>query len=171
MKRNLVLILLGLLVSALCAERIYSWSKPEKTGYVLLPLLFSEFKMTKEYQEDFISIQREKEIQMDSINTAIRELEMMVNTATDETVKMNLTDKIRSLGNLKLQMETESYDIDKIYTERIWAQINQYVYDYGKEKGYAFIFGAEKKGNIMYGSDAKDITLEVIEYINQRYEK
>jgi len=41
--------------------------------------------------------------------------------------------------------------------------------EYGKQKGYTFILGANDGGSVLYGADNKDITKEVTEYLNNQY--
>ena len=41
--------------------------------------------------------------------------------------------------------------------------------EYGKKKGYSLIIGANDSGNLLYGSESKDITNDVLEYLNQQY--
>jgi outer membrane protein len=61
------------------------------------------------------------------------------------------------------QVQTKKYD------EEIITQLNQYVQDYGKEMGYAYIYGNNGEGSLMYADDARVITREMIEYVNNRY--
>jgi outer membrane protein len=42
--------------------------------------------------------------------------------------------------------------------------------DYGKKHGYDFIYGAQGSGNLMYANGQKNITDEVLKYINERYQ-
>jgi outer membrane protein len=67
-------------------------------------------------------------------------------------------------------VEEMSAEEDSKLTERVYAQINTYIIEYGKEKGYDLIFGTNNSGNIMYGKDVKDITKEVLVGLNKKYE-
>jgi len=51
----------------------------------------------------------------------------------------------------------------------IWKRLNPYIAEYGKEKGYAYIYGANGTGNVLYADEGEDITDELIEYVNKRY--
>jgi outer membrane protein len=46
------------------------------------------------------------------------------------------------------------------------AEVKEYVSDYGKERGYAYIFGSNESANIMYAKEGLDITEDVLEVIN-----
>ena len=60
--------------------------------------------------------------------------------------------------------ETQNYDA------QILGQMTQYIKDFGYENGYDFIFGSDNSGNILYGRPAADVTSEVIEFINLKYQ-
>lgn len=55
------------------------------------------------------------------------------------------------------------------YTDKIWKQINEYTMEFGKEKGYDIVFGANGDGSLMYAEDGIDITNEIILFINKKY--
>jgi len=43
--------------------------------------------------------------------------------------------------------------------------------DYGKEKGYDYVFGTGEPASILYAKDSYDITKEIIEKVNSAYKK
>ena len=53
--------------------------------------------------------------------------------------------------------------------EGVLNQVNSFVQDYGRKKGYDVIFGTTLSGNILYGKEVIDITNEVVEGLNQTY--
>lgn len=55
------------------------------------------------------------------------------------------------------------------YTADIWKRINVYIAGFGKDQGYEFIYGASGDGNLMYATQERDVTDQVIQYINKRY--
>lgn len=54
-------------------------------------------------------------------------------------------------------------------SNKIWSRLNQYIHDYGENKRLNIIFGANGQGNIMYGENSSNISEEVTEYVNARY--
>lgn len=55
--------------------------------------------------------------------------------------------------------------------QEILAEINAYIKQYGKEKGYDFILGATDNGNIVYAAEGKDITDDVLVGLNKQYDQ
>ena len=41
--------------------------------------------------------------------------------------------------------------------------------DYGKEKGYDYVFGTGEAANVLYAKDSYDITKEIIKLVNDKY--
>jgi outer membrane protein len=55
--------------------------------------------------------------------------------------------------------------------QEILTEINAYIKQYGKEKGYDFILGATENGNIVYAAEGKDITEDVLIGLNKQYDQ
>ncbi|OGX87430.1 hypothetical protein BEN47_10910 [Hymenobacter lapidarius] len=55
--------------------------------------------------------------------------------------------------------------------QEILAEINLYIKQYGKNKGYDFILGATENGNIVYAAEGKDITEDVLNGLNNKYDQ
>lgn len=53
--------------------------------------------------------------------------------------------------------------------DSVIIKVNDFVEDYGKNNGYTFIFGKNRAGSVLYGSEAKDITEVVTKAINEDY--
>lgn len=47
--------------------------------------------------------------------------------------------------------------------------VKDFIKDYGKNKGYTYIYGANESGNILYGKENLDITEEVTKALNEKY--
>ena len=65
---------------------------------------------------------------------------------------------------LQQQATAEQQRVDK----EVLEEMNAYIKQYGKEKGYDFILGATENGNIVYAAEGTDITEEVLKGLNQQ---
>jgi len=63
----------------------------------------------------------------------------------------------------KIQMESQTQ------MDSLLSKVKKNIKEYGKQKGYTFILGANDGGSVLYGSEKKDITKEVTEYLNNQY--
>ncbi|WP_418501220.1 OmpH family outer membrane protein [Flagellimonas sp.] len=59
--------------------------------------------------------------------------------------------------------------IDRPIHQTLINDVNDYIKEYGAEHGHKIIFGAMGSGNIMYAKEATDITKDVLEGLNNRY--
>ena len=142
-------------------------------AYVEIGILYDQFQMTDDYDKEFFSSESQKAYEIDSLKMELTKVEKLYGmaTANDKPALQNQYDalflKIKELDGiyqnsnqmLKQQMNTE-----------IFNKINEYMKEYGEEKGYSIIWGANGNGNIMYGEEGKNITEDVLKYINEKYE-
>ena len=63
----------------------------------------------------------------------------------------------------KIQMESQTQ------MDSLLSKVKKNIKEYGKQKGYTFILGANDGGSVLYGTEKKDITKEVNEYLNNQY--
>lgn len=47
--------------------------------------------------------------------------------------------------------------------------LKKFIKSYGKEKGYAYIYGTGDAASILYAEDKFDITKEIIKALNDKY--
>lgn len=55
--------------------------------------------------------------------------------------------------------------------QEVLAEINAYIKQYGKDKGYNFIFGATNQGNIVYAAEGTDLTEQILVGLNKQYDQ
>jgi len=145
---NIRLLLLLSLFIASCA-------KQQKTGYVDMFKLVSEFELQKEYSEQARRDLDGAKAFADSMIYA----EKLRDPARSESLRNSL------YAELSRKTEARNKEIETM----IWKRLNPYLTDYGKEKGYTYIYGANGTGNVLYADESQDITAELIEYVNNRY--
>ncbi|NQY29044.1 MAG: OmpH family outer membrane protein [Flavobacteriaceae bacterium] len=81
-----------------------------------------------------------------------------------------LSNKQQQLNNYQQAIQKQIQQEDQKVTQTVINDINDYVKDYGKKNGYDIIFGASGSGNIMYASDASDLTSVILEGLNAEFE-
>jgi len=126
-----------------------------KMVYVDLFKLVNEFELQKEYSAE---ARKEMEAQKSIIDSIIY-VEQLKDKAHADQVKAELTRKYQ------IKIEERNKEIESL----IWKRLNPYLVDFGKEKGYDFIIGANGTGNVLYANEDKNITDELIKYVNERY--
>ncbi len=59
---------------------------------------------------------------------------------------------------------------DQQVTGKVFKEINDFLKQYGEQKGYEFIMAATSAGNIVFAKKGNDITDEVLEKMNAEYQ-
>lgn len=70
-------------------------------------------------------------------------------------------------------LEEQLSELEEQYNQlnvTVWNRINPLLAQFGAENGYDIIVGANGMGTVLYGKPDKDITQEVLAYINKEYE-
>ncbi len=80
-----------------------------------------------------------------------------------------LSNKQQQVNNYQQAIQKQIQEEDQKATKTVVNDINAYIKEYGKEKGYRIIFGASGGGNVMYADKAADLTDDVLEGLNQQY--
>lgn len=82
--------------------------------------------------------------------------------------KAKETEIILKKEDLELRRMNEYFSNE--VSQQVWNRLNTYVEEYGKTKKHTIILGTQGNGNIMFAKEGIDITKEVLEYANNKYE-
>lgn len=159
MKKYMVLIgIIGLLAS--CNNTVQ-----DKTGFIYATEIFNKYEGTKERTTELEAIQNQQKKVLDSLKVEVTLLEGKL--AEDDE---QLLYKKQHYNRILSQFAENNQNQIKQHDGELWTQINQYIADFGKEKGYTYIHGVTGQGNLMYADSIRNITPEVIDYINLKYQ-
>lgn len=146
----------------------------EKTAYVNNTELIQSYEKMKEAKAEFESRNEKLSAELDSIALDFQsQIQSYQQNADKMSIKerekeeerlIALRQKIEKEQQGKSQkLEQESQDAADVLVKEVRKKVEKY----GEEKGYTYIFGSNESANILYAKRGKDITLEVIEYINE----
>ena len=65
----------------------------------------------------------------------------------------------------QLQMEGQT-EMDSIV-----SKVKEEIKSYGKTNGYSYILGGGDGGSVLYGTEANDLTDEIVKILNDKYKK
>lgn len=139
-----------------------------KTAFVNSNKLFQEFKMTKELEKSLKTTQDMRKKIIDSLMIEVKyayksdkmsEKEMFIFKQKEKEYKEKDAEFLK-----QDEIQTQKYN------SQIWNQINSYIKEYGVKNSYTYIYGANGEGTLIYAEKSKDITNEVLKFINERYE-
>ncbi|MEM9822747.1 MAG: OmpH family outer membrane protein [Bacteroidota bacterium] len=146
------------------------WKNTPKTAFVDLGYLYENFNGKKELANRLLYFENQQKGIMDSLAMDITSLQKKVTPQTGKAVLAKLNQQQSNYYQLQRNFADQYQQQDQQYAEEVWQQINQYVIEYGEANGYDYIYGTSGNGSLMYGCDQRNISPQVLNYINQRYE-
>lgn len=157
---NSMLILL-LIITTVLFNYISNNTKEDIT-YIDNVKLFNGFNMTKDI----------KAIEESKINLQAKELDSLYLKL--QTIKDKEDNSIKSLQQQIAYKSKDLQELQDNYTKKlsknVWNRLNVYIEDYAKTKNLKIILGTSGNGNVMYAQESIDITAQILEFSNKKYE-
>lgn len=150
---------------------VYSIVSRPKTGFIDIHEVYQKFDLKKELEKKFISVRDGRKQITDSLELGLKLMETKLRamkSISDEQAAEFQTRRDAFIQKAR-EFEEDNKQLSEQYDKEILEQLNQYVKDYGAEKGYDYIYGNDSNGSLMYGDKKLEITTQVIEYINAKY--
>jgi outer membrane protein len=122
--------------------------------------LFDQFKMTVEAKRKGEQLFNENKKVLDSMYAVLQD------PKTPAPEKQRLSEQVIT-GREQLQDFNEKYAAEQ--SAQVWSRITSYMNEFAREKGYAIIVG-KGTSNVLYAEDSKDITEELIVFLNKKYD-
>lgn len=140
--------------------------------YIDTALVYEKFNLSKELNGELEKVFKSRKHILDSLYDDLKAQSQDLQTKKDRDMAELDEFKRQEEACLYKQrlFEDENRSALEKCNQKIWEQINRYTEAYGKEKDYDYILGANGQGNIMYGRNKKNVTDELVEYLNLQYE-
>ena len=171
-----IVIPVALIALAVIGTSFVSNSLKEELVYVDVNKLLEGYERTKVEREAFNKKTSILKAEVDSLiadwQSELKTFEKERNSMTTKESELKqelLVNKQHQLNNYQQVVQKQIKDEDQKMTQTVINDINDYIKEYGKKHGYSVIFGAQGNGNIMYASDASDLTEKVLEGLNNQY--
>jgi len=163
--KNLVVLLLsfGLLFSFTAA-----YASGMKVGYVDFEKAFNQYNKTKTEDAQLKAQLKEKQKELEKKTIAVSKMRDELALLTDKA-KQKKQEEIR--GKIKELKKLQADTRKKLLEERnkewmsIYKDIKSVVADYGKAKGYTFIFDEKA---LIYGDEVNNLTNDIIKILNKK---
>lgn len=139
--------------------------------YIDTGRVYQGFDLSKQLNKEMEAVLKARKNISDSLYAQLRQrteaLKLKAKPSAEEINEVKQLEE--NLYNKQQEFEKNNQEMNTDYNSRIWNRLNQYVSDYGKQKGCNFILGATGEGTIMYADKSLDATDELINYVNNRY--
>ena len=140
-----------------------------KVAYVNTYSVYNEFKLKKELEEKLNKTQLTRKVLLDSLRVKIQMASINKSKSDDKEFYIRMENMKQMYFEKEKQYTEENTAQAQKYTDEVWQQLNQYIKEYGTENGYDYIMGATGEGNLMFAKEQHDISKELIQYVNEKY--
>lgn len=166
MKQKSLFIFTLVIASLSLISTVYQAVYSDNIAYVNLSRVFNEFKLTKELNQKLTKTTQVRKVILDSLELELRLAydQIKGGDPTPEFIQKQRTYEFKQQTFAEQnQQQADEYD------KQIWTQLNTYITDYSKEHQLDILLGSRGDGALMYGSPQKEVTEEVIQYVNQHF--
>lgn len=146
-----------------------------KIGYVDIDTLESQYDYFKKRKAEFESRQKSidaelerlaNSLQNDYVNLQKKAEKGQLSQTEGEAAQQNLMKRQQEL-EVKRQNLAEKYLKDQeAFNKEIHDNLHAYIEKYNEEKGYDYILSYSKDGSILFANKALDVTMDIVEGMN-----
>lgn len=175
-KSKKALVLVALSVALVSCNKPAEAVKEVKTAYVDTAELMKEYTEAKDLEAKYKSKAEEKGRQLEAeINRFKQEASNFQSQAQANGQEWaqkkgaELQKREQQLGYAEQALSQELQMGISKERDSLISGVKKFIKSYGKEKGYAYIYGTGDAASILYAEDKFDITKDIIKALNDKY--
>ena len=154
---------LCLLLGVLIGQQDGLWNKG-KIVHIQSAQVFAEFQLKLELESKLSNLEQSRTRVLKELELEIKAMESRAGAA--DTLQFLVDQYVAKEAEFAKDQSEQSEQ----FTEQIWTQLNQYLQDYCDAEGISYLLGADGSGHLMGADENKDVTEEVIAFVNQQYQ-
>ena len=174
MKRTVIIIALAL--SIVSCNKSTQETKTMKTAFVDTSKLLEDYTEAKDieakYKNKSTEMGKELEAEIANFKAAAADFQKRAPSmgqiwAQENGAKLQRREQELSYAQdaMLQQLRQES----GVEMDTLVKQVKKFIKDYGKEKGYDYIYGTGEAVSILYGQEKYDITKDIVKLLNDKY--
>lgn len=175
-KSKKALVLVALSVALVSCNKPAEAVKEVKTAYVDTAELMKEYTEAKDLEAKYKAKAEEKGRQLEAeINRFKQEAANFQSQAQANGQEWaqkkgaELQKREQQLGYAQQALSQELQVESSKEMDSLVSGVKKFIKSYGKEKGYAYIYGTGDAASILYAEDKFDITKDIIKALNDKY--
>jgi outer membrane protein len=158
--------------------------KPEVTAsgivYVNVDTIIFKFDMFYDRRDELMEKQQKAETELNSkagqYEKSARDYQEKVNKglvtrATAAEMEQNLLQQQQDLVNLRDNLQANLIEEEQVMNRQILEYITSFLEENKSEYNYQYILGKSFGGQVLYGDPTLDITQDVLDAINKKYQE
>ena len=148
---------------------IYLYATKERNAYFDYNEVYNNSDLKKKLEKDLEMVVGMRKTQLDSMQLELSFISQKIQAGTvnDQAILSKFEDDKSRYMTYQSQYEEENARLKETYFNQIRKDINDKSMLYAKEQGYTFLFAAMGDGALMYADENKNITDDILEYINK----
>ena len=173
-KKNLTNIVIFIILLLLVASVTFLIANQKKIAFIDNQAVLSNsnemMQIKNAMQQELSKIQANIDSLQNGINTARKKFiddSNKLSSNEKSELKKEIAAKEKQYNEFVLATRKKVPEIERQMMEPVIQEVTKKLRQYGQEHGYDIIFGATTSGNIVYSKKGKNITADVIEYINK----
>lgn len=174
-KLSLPIAMLALIVSI--GSFFYFQSSDSEQVYVDVNKLLDGYKRTSIVRAEFEKKAASMNANVDSLlgdwQQELKDYEKERSSMSKKELALKqelLGNKQNQINSYQQAIQKQLQEEDQKVTQTVINDINSFVKEYGKEKGYRIILGATGAGTIMYANEEADLTEEILDQLNASFD-
>lgn len=151
-------------------------AKEFKTAYIDTSKLMEDYNEAKELNEKYKTkgevMDRELEVTAKNLKAEMNSFQqnaMAKGQAWAQQKGAELQQRQQQLQYTQQGMLQQLQQESGKETDSLVKKVKQFIKDYGKEKGYDYIYGTGDAATVLYAKDTYDITGELTKVLNEKY--
>jgi outer membrane protein len=173
--KKLVLIL-GVALSVLACNKTETSSKEFKTAYINTSEIIQKYEKFKDEDDKFNvksqELSRPLEAKVRAFQTEAQNFQKNAQVKGPQWAQQKgaeLTQREQELGMEQNALLQQLQQEGNVLKDTLISEVKKFIKDYGKKKGYDYIYGTGDAATVLYAKDNYDITKEVLKELNDTY--
>lgn len=151
----------------------------EGIAFVDIDTVVFKFNMYSDRREELLAKQKSAEAELNSKGTqyerGVKDYQDKVNKglvtrATAAEMEQSLLQQQQELVNLRDQLQSNLLEEDQVMNRQVLEYITTFLEEHKSEYNYKYVLGKSFGSPILYGDSAMDITQQVVDGLNAKYQ-
>lgn len=174
MKKSLLICMLA--IAIVSCNKSTTPTKEMKTAYVDTSKLLEEYTEAKDIETKYKAkgdeMGKELEGEVARFKAEASSFQKNAQAKGQAWAQENgarLQKKEQELSYAQQALVQQLRDESGVEMDTLVKKVKKFIKDYGKEKGYTYIYGTGEAASILYAEDKLDITAEIVKLLNHKY--
>jgi outer membrane protein len=175
-KMKKIVVLIALAISIVSCNKPVAEVKEVKTAYIDTSVLMKEYTEAKDLEAKYKAKGEEKgrqlQAEIDRFKQEASNFQAQAQAngqAWAQQKGAELQKKEQQLSYAQQALSQQLQQEGGAEMDSLVTGVKKFIKAYGKEKGYAYIYGTGEPASILYAEDKFDITKEVVKLLNDKY--